>query len=271
MPKIADVDYENIDNIRGYMGFSTGVEVQLLSDDLLTGFRRCCYILEQFPHINYLVIHMPFNMVNLCYIHSNRNAEDKFIELIVECVKYSLKTGVKIDILAHVAMRLYEFLGIHGIMFLNHLVKLVDGTNVGFLLENSIINLNMDDDEDDVLTGIFRMYNSDKVNFCLDLCHFQSSEFVMKKHFEINDILLKKLQNVHFSMTRDNEGYKNKEFTHGRVHTSLLACEQDLQYLKSKGIDLNSVNLVTEINELEYTSRPDMNKELEYLRTIKLR
>ena len=72
-------------------------------------------------------------------------------------------------------------------------------------------------------------------------------------------------------MTRDNEGYKNKEFTHGRVHTSLLACEQDLQYLKSKGIDLNSVNLVTEINELEYTSRPDMNKELDYLREIKLR
>ena len=138
-------------------------------------------------------------------------------------------------------------------------------------MENSIISLNQDDDEDDVITSIFRILQHDKIKFCLDLCHWQSSEFVLKEELPINDILLDNLKNVHFSMTLNNEGYKNKAITHGRGHTSLHTCASDVFYLRQKGVNLNSVNLITEINESDYQLRPDMTKELEYLKTIKLR
>ena len=35
------------------------------------------------------------------------------------------------------------------------------------------------------------------------------------------------------------------------------------------GVDIKSINLVTEINESDYKKRPDMKKELNYLKTEK--
>ena len=269
IPKVGEKDFNNIEYIRDCINMSNGVEIQLLSHNLLEAFKNSCTIIESFPHIEYVVLHMPFSMVNLCYIHSNKFLEMKFIEFVVECIKYSAKTGLKIDILTHIAVQFYEFLGGGGIAYLKHLSRMVEGTNVGFLLENSIINLSQSDDEEDVLTSIFRIYQSDKIKFCLDLCHFQASEFVMKKHFEISEVLLKNLKNVHFSMTLEDDGYIDKERTHGRVHINKTACIKDLKYLKQKGIDLNTLNLITEINEKDYSKRPDMHKELEYLVEIK--
>ena len=270
-PKISENDFDNFDNIDGYLELSKGVEIQLLTDNLLRGFERSCKILEKYDNIEYIIFHMPFSMVNLSYICSNRYIADKYVELVVASVKYSIKTGKYIDILSHIGVSFREFLGMNGISFLKHLTRLADGSNVGFLLENSIISLNMDDDEDDVITSIFRMFQHEKVSFCLDLCHWQSSEFVLNEELPINDILLDKLKNVHFSMTLNNEGYKNKAITHGRGHTNLHTCASDVFYLRQKGVDLKSVNLITEINENDYTLRPEMTKELEYLKTIKLR
>lgn len=270
-PKISENDSENYENIEGYLKLSTGVEIQLLTDNLLKGFEKSCTIIEHFNHIDYIVFHMPFSMVNLSYICANKFIADKYVEFVVACIKYTLKTGKHIDVLCHVGVSFKEFLGMNGIAFLKHLTRLVDGTNVGFLLENSIICLNQDDGEDDVITSIFRIFTHDKVKFCLDLCHWQSSEFVLKEEIEINTILLNNLKNVHFSMTLNNEGYKNKSITHGRCHTNLGTCVTDLDYLRQKGVDLKTVNLITEINESDYQLRPDMTKELEYLRSIKLR
>ena len=70
-------------------------------------------------------------------------------------------------------------------------------------------------------------------------------------------------------MTLNEDGYIDKETTHGRVHISKSACIKDLEYLRIKGIDLNTLNLVTEINEKDYSKRPDMHKEIGYLLEIK--
>lgn len=270
MPKICDRDVNNIDNISDFLKYSDGVEIQLMSDDLREGFKNSIAILGDFPNIKYVVFHMPFYMVNLCYVHSNKRIENTYLSFVVDCIKYSLTKDIKIDILSHIAMRYQEFMGIDGMLFLNMLDYLVRDTNVGFLLENSIINLNMDDDEEDVLTSIFKSYNSEKFKFCLDLCHWQSSEFILKKKIKLNDVLLKSLKNVHFSMTYDKDGYCNKALTHGRVHLSPLACVNDIEYLKSMGVDLKKINLVTEISESDYKKRPDMKMELNYLNNIKL-
>lgn len=270
-PKISENDFNNHNNIEGYLRLSKGVEIQLLTDNLLRGFDRSSEILEHFKNIEYVVFHMPFSMVNLSYICSNKFIADKYVEFVVACIKYSLRTGIEIDILTHVGTSFREFLGMNGITFLKHLTRLADGTKVGFLLENSIICLNKDDNEEDEITSIFRILQHEKIKFCLDLCHWQSSEFVLQEDLAINDILLDNLKNIHFSMTLNNEGYKNKAITHGRKHTSLHTCASDVFYLRQKGVDLSSVNLITEINESDYQLRPDMTTELEYLKTIKLR
>ena len=69
-------------------------------------------------------------------------------------------------------------------------------------------------------------------------------------------------------MTVDNDGYRDKERTHGRVHDTLESLKKDLEYLEKKGIKLKKVNLVTEINEEDYQNRPDMIKELKLFDSI---
>ena len=70
-------------------------------------------------------------------------------------------------------------------------------------------------------------------------------------------------------MTVENDGYRDKARTHGRVHDSLESLKKDLKYLEDKGIKLKKVNLVTEINEEDYQNRPDMIKELELFEQLK--
>ena len=272
IPKIADVDVENIENIQHFITDTTDkIEIQMLSEDLLKSLSKCIKIIEHFDGLNYIVLHLPFSMMNICYIHSNYEIEKKFLLFVVEVIKYSLRTNKKIDILFHVSMRCDEFVSIGGINFLKYLCSMVENTNVGFLLENSIINLNLDDNDLMTECKIFKIFEHEKLNFCFDLCHWQASENVLNKELNLTNEILRKLKNCHFSMTLDSDGYKNKEKTHGKGHESVELCLKDLEYMKKKGIDLESVNLITEINENDYKLRPNMCKELNYLWIIYLK
>ena len=241
----------------------------MLSEDLLDSLGKCIKIIEHFKSLDYIVLHLPFNMMNICYIHSNYEIEKKFLLFVVEVIKYSLRTNKKIDILFHISMRCDEFVSIGGINFLKYLCSMVENTNVGFLLENSIINLNLDDNDLMTECKIFKIFEHEKLNFCFDLCHWQASENVLNKELNLTNEILRKLKNCHFSMTLDSDGYKNKEKTHGKGHESVELCLKDLEYLKKKGVNLEEVNLITEINEIDYKKRPDMNKELGFLWDIK--
>ena len=272
IPKIADVDVENIENIQHFITDTTDkIEIQMLSEDLLDSLGKCIKIIEHFKSLDYIVLHLPFNMMNICYIHSNYEIEKKFLLFVVEVIKYSLRTNKKIDILFHISMRCDEFVSIGGINFLKYLCSMVENTNVGFLLENSVINLNLDDNDLMTECKIFKIFEHEKLNFCFDLCHWQASENVLNKELNLTNEILRKLKNCHFSMTLDSDGYKNKEKTHGKGHESVELCLKDLEYMKKKGIDLESVNLITEINENDYKLRPNMCKELNYLWIIYLK
>ena len=272
IPKIADGDVENIENIQHFITDTTDkIEIQMLSEDLLKSLSKCIKIIEHFDGLNYIVLHLPFSMMNICYIHSNYEIEKKFLLFVVEVIKYSLRTNKKIDILFHISMRCDEFVSIGGINFLKYLCSMVENTNVGFLLENSIINLNLDDNDLMTECKIFKIFEHEKLNFCFDLCHWQASENVLNKELNLTNEILRKLKNCHFSMTLDSDGYKNKEKTHGKGHESVELCLKDLEYMKKKGIDLESVNLITEINENDYKLRPNMCKELNYLWIIYLK
>ena len=271
VPKIADCDFNNIDNISLYLLRENKVEIQLLGSDLLKSFSNVVKLIDNFKHLQYVVLHMPFSMVNICYVYSNLSKRQEFIKFIVDVIKLSINKDIEIDILFHVSMRSGEFVSIGGIEFLKYIISLVENTKVGFLLENSIINLSMDDKEQDTIVTIFKNIDSEKLNFCLDLCHWQSSEYVWGSSLKLDEVLLNNLKNVHFSMTLEKDGYKNKARTHGRGHDCMKSCIRDLEYLRKKGIGLEDINLVTEINEEDYKRRPVMHKELYYLWGIRLK
>ena len=127
----------------------------------------------------------------------------------------------------------------------------------------------MSDKEFINVVALSKEFNSEKLKFCFDICHWQASENAMKGEISLISEYIKGIKNIHFSMTKDNDGYINKESTHGVVHDSLETCISDLKYLQEKGIDLSKVNIVTEINEIDYKNRPDMCKEIEFLKEIK--
>lgn len=266
VPKIAENDLNNLNNIRPYI--LDKIEIQMLSDDLNEGFKNSTEIIDKLDCLKYVVLHLPFSCVNICYIHSNYKLESTFINFVVEVMKYSLKKNIEIDILFHLDMRYKYFKGMEGLSFLKYIIGLVEGTQVGFLLENSIINLGMSTNELINVVALSKEFNNEKLKFCFDICHWQGSENVMKGEISLISEYIDCVKNIHFSMTKDNDGYIDKENTHGVGHDSLESCILDLKYLENKGIDLEKVNIVTEINEIDYKNRPDMCKEINYLKEI---
>ena len=129
--------------------------------------------------------------------------------------------------------------------------------------------IEFDEDFDrDIIVKILDNFKSEKLSMCLDICHLQASESFMKCDISLTKEQIKRIKNIHFSMTVDNDGYRDKERTHGRVHDTLESLKKDLEYLEKKGIKLKKVNLVTEINEEDYQNRPDMIKELKLFDSI---
>jgi hypothetical protein len=268
IPKIADSDYNNLDYIKHFISDTDSVELQMLDSDFLSSFNKCRIILDRYTNINYVVLHVPFSMLNIESYLCNRETERSFVQLIVESIKYSLSRDISIDILFHCACRAMDFGSMGGFSFLNHITAIASGTPVSFLIENSIINPNMDDKEMTVEESILVNTKYTNINFCFDLCHWQSSEYMISEELEIPVVMLNKLKNIHFSFTRNHEGFKNKVRTHGVSHYEDLGILRDLNYIKRKGIDLNKVNVVTEINESDYIHRPDMTKEIKLLKLL---
>lgn len=269
MPKISELDIENIENYKDII--VDKIEIQLLSENLLEGLENVKQIVSKLSRLKYVVLHMPFSMLNICYIHSSIEIEKKFLQFIVEVIKYSMQKDIEIDILFHVVMQIHEFENIGGLSFLEYISDLVKDTKVGFLLENSIRSLNIGENDVSSEEYIFTVLDNEKLNFCFDICHLQVSENVLQKEIELSFDLVKHLKNIHFSMTLNNDGYREKKKTHGKVHISLESCIDDLKYLQRKGIDLSQINIVTEINEKDYKLRPDMCKEIKYLQYIQER
>jgi endonuclease IV len=160
----------------------------------------------------------------------------------------------------------FEDLG--GLEFLDYIIRLVNGTKVGFLIENSLLDTCIRSYDRDTVVKILDNFKSDKLSMCLDICHLQASESYMKFNIPLTKEQIKRIKNIHFSMTVDNDGYIDKERTHGRVHNSIESLKNDLKYLEDKGIKLKKVNIVTEINEEDYQYRPDMVKELKLFDSI---
>lgn len=267
MPKIDECQYIGEQEFLKYI--DDRLEIQLLHENYMVGFESVKYILSRFPNLKYVTLHLPERYVDIGFLHSCYKYEVLFIKLIVECIKYTSDKDLYIDILFHGRMNYTAFEDIGGIDFLKYITYLVRDTKVGFLIENSLFDTCISNYEKDTVVRILDAVKSDKLSMCLDICHLQASESYMLQSFELSKEQKKRIKNIHFSMTVDNDGYRDKRRTHGRVHDSIDSLKKDLKYLEEKGIKLNKVNIVTEINEEDYQYRPDMIKELELFEQLK--
>lgn len=266
VPKIDENQYIGEQEFLKYI--NDKVEIQLLNANFLVGFESVKYIYSKLPELKYIVLHLPERYVDIGFLHSSYKYEMQFIKLIVECIKYTFDKDLSIDILFHGRMNYTAFEDLGGLEFLDYITKLVRDTNVGFLIENSLLDTCIKSYDRDTVVKILDNFKSDKLSMCLDICHLQASESYMKFNIPLTKEQIKRIKNIHFSMIVDNDGYIDKERTHGRVHNSIESLKNDLKYLEDKGIKLKKVNIVTEINEEDYQYRPDMVKELKLFDSI---
>lgn len=266
MPKIDENQYIGEQEFVKYI--KDRVEIQLLDGNFMVGFESVKYIYSRLPQLKYIVLHLPERFVDIAFLHSCYKYEMQFIKLIVECIKYTCDKDLYIDILFHGRTNYLNFEDIGGIEFLEYITRLVRDTKVGFLIENSLYDPCIKDFDRDIIVKILDNFKSEKLSMCLDICHLQASESFMKCDISLTKEQIKRIKNIHFSMTVDNDGYRDKERTHGRVHDTLESLKKDLEYIEKKGIKLKKVNLVTEINEEDYQHRPDMIKELKLFDSI---
>lgn len=249
--------------ITPYLGDT--IEIQLSSYD--RDERNWRGIVEA-HNIKTVILHTPFG---------NHNLETTALspELLRETKAYLLRQlayaefhGLKIKVLFHVSMpveSLERLPVVEGVLQL--LSVLEQNPRVTLLLENTIVNLDIGAHrlKSDSISYILERTPAEQVQVCFDLCHYLASKNAVQQEYLFRQEWLSRLFSVHFSETRNNEGYKNFASTHGCRHATAFGVARDLCTLLELGIDLSKVNLVAEITERDYQVREDEALELEWL------
>lgn len=269
LPKIGENEERMHPDLLDKINESKGCEIQLLTDIPDIAFSNAMKSLEKFNlNIDYIIVHVPFSMIMLDMVYRNDNYRYHYVKFINRVLDYSETNKVRIDIVTHVNPSYSQFNALGTEDFLMGILAAINRSRVRLLIENSIISLNEDDNAESTEEAIFRQIRHPHLKFCLDLCHLQASENVLQKSRCLTQGLLENISNIHFSATLDNDGYRNKKSTHGRAHRCLDDVLNDLRYLQNKGIDIEGVNIVLEINEDDYVNRPDLLREIHYFNEI---
>lgn len=115
--------------------------------------------------------------------------------------------------------------------------------------------------------------NNPHLRACIDVCHLHCMANIFKMDFDSfmkryieKDQAGKYVYQIHFSDTKNNDGYINKE-THGRKHDSLSEALQDYNILKL--YNMTNANIITEISEENYNTRKDQVDEIKLLEKIR--
>lgn len=239
------------------------LEIQLLTLDIYKWKR---FIIDYFYHIetlNELIIHVPLEYVKMEVIYMNLELKRDFENFISWLNEYLRpRTDKKVKILFHFSLNYNELILSDMVGWISYLFRRIENNRISFVLENSIAILGYL--KGTLLTKVLSLFNEDRVSFCFDLCHYNVLKYFMKDEVEFPKELFSRCSQVHFSYTKGNGLGKS----HGMVHPNLTECEKDLICLKELGIDFNNVLIVAEINEEDYCLRPDLIREIDYLKSL---
>ena len=258
-PKL-DKNFNGLKELEKYIKKDKGVELQFFHEDGVWGnydFNTAINtLMKKIPSIKEITIHPPLDDydIELVVLKDRKILETK----IEAAIKISKQYNIKINLLYHVGwnMKMMEQGAIERI---EKSLNLLKETNVNIVLEN-IFGMNEYEQKCTVIE-ICKKINNPHLRACIDVCHLHCMANIFKLDFDSfmksyieKDQASKYVYQIHFSDTKNNDGYINKE-THGRKHDSLSEALQDYNILKL--YNMTNANIITEISEENYNTRKD--------------
>lgn len=270
-PKL-DKNFNGLKELEKYIKKDKGVELQFFHEDGVWGnydFNTAINtLMKKIPSIKEITIHPPLDDydIELVVLKDRKLLETK----IEAAIKISKQYNIKINLLYHVSwnMKMMEQGAIERI---EKSLNLLKETNVNIVLEN-IFGMNEYEQKCTVIE-ICKKINNPHLRACIDVCHLHCMANIFKLDFDSfmksyieKDQASKYVYQIHFSDTKNNDGYINKE-THGRKHDSLSEALQDYNILKL--YNMTNANIITEISEENYNTRKDQVDEIKLLEKIR--
>ena len=270
-PKL-DKNFNGLKELEKYIKKDKGVELQFFHEDGVWGnydFNTAINtLMKKIPSIKEITIHPPLDDydIELVVLKDRKILETK----IEAAIKISKQYNIKINLLYHVGwnMKMMEQGAIERI---EKSLNLLKETNVNIVLEN-IFGMNEYEQKCTVIE-ICKKINNPHLRACIDVCHLHCMANIFKLDFDSfmksyieKDQASKYVYQIHFSDTKNNDGYINKE-THGRKHDSLSEALQDYNILKL--YNMTNANIINEISEENYNTRKDQVDEIKLLEKIR--
>ena len=270
-PKL-DKNFNGLKELEKYIQEDNGVELQFFHEDGIWGkydFSETIDVLmKEIPTIKEITIHPPLDDydIELVLLKDRKILETK----IEESIKISKQYNIKINLLYHVGWNM-KMMEQGAIEIIEKSLNLLKETNVNIVLEN-IFGMNEYEQKCTVIE-ICKKINNPHLRACIDVCHLHCMANIFKLDFDSfmksyieKDQASKYVYQIHFSDTKNNDGYINKE-THGRKHDSLSEALQDYNILKL--YNMTNANIITEISEENYNTRKDQVDEIKLLEKIR--
>lgn len=260
VPKL-DASRPTVDkSVAQYLNGRAEFHLNSYSDSELTNV----LLIADAQHLNEIVLHAPFGKHALeivCMSDALYAEAEKLVRVLSDWEK---KLSRSVTLLYHVSLPVDSL--IH-LSVLEKFIHLLDISSIKFLLENSYANLSAGKKrmQEDPILYVLEGVSDNRVSMCFDLCHHMASRYVLKEEYSFNEGWSMYITQVHFSDTKNCEGYIHSDMTHGRAHTNMWEVARDLCQLRAYGIDLSKAAIVTEISEGDYLLRPEQVRELRML------
>lgn len=270
-PKL-DKNFNGLKELEKYIKKDKGVELQFFHEDGVWenyDFNTAINtLMKKIPSIKEITIHPPLDDydIELVVLKDRKLLETK----IEAAIKISKQYNIKINLLYHVGWNM-KMMEQGAIEIIEKSLNLLKETNVNIVLEN-IFGMNEYEQKCTVIE-ICKKINNPHLRACIDVCHLHCMANIFKLDFDSfmksyieKDQAGKYVYQIHFSDTKNNDGYINKE-THGRKHNSLSEALQDYNILKL--YNMTNANIITEISEENYNTRKDQVDEIKLLEKIR--
>lgn len=258
---------EGLDKMMEYVQKYKGVELQYFDEngiiapfDIATPVEK---LMEKIPYLEEITIHPP-----LCYydielvLFKDMKIVEEQLQTLLELSK---KYDIKINLLYHTEWNFTKHKELT-IDKIRKLVKMIENSKVKLIFENIF----MFSENTCTAFEIAKEIDSPNCGVCFDICHLYCRANIDKKNVEEYaekyldaDLCKKYIHQVHFSDTKDGDGYLDHKKTHGRMHDNIQGVEYDYNLLKKYNMD--KCNYITEISEEDYTKRDDQLQELKWL------
>ena len=224
VPKIDENSYPISEELRDKI--KDKLEIQLLGSNIELSFENVKKVVSQFRDLKVLILHMSEELVCLDFVALNDKFREPFVKLLCNLMTYANDINVDIYLLTHLMQPYRFYKNSVGKGYLKSYLKLLENSRVSILIENSLPDLRFSQPHDSALMQLLEL-NDTKLFMCFDICHWYSSCNLLRENLEFPKELVSRIKSVHFSATLNNDGWKNKRETHGRVHPDIESCKKD--------------------------------------------